>query len=156
HKDNFRKSGLINQTKDSFVSSSAFANREAALKRFAVPVSKICRHRVGGLREVQKHLPGILGFSDLVVHQDKALGRRVIKCLARQDRSVSKSFGLGRSIAVVGRAVDVSASRPEAQADHLMRVSLARDQIGSWTLGRTAARKARDRQIKASPEKLNG
>src|SRR5581483_6964017 len=52
-------------------------------------------------------------------------------------------------------ALHVSAARPKARADHLMGVGLAGNSIGVGSLRGAASGESRNRQVEASPEKVD-
>src|ERR1700731_3320343 len=61
-----------------------------------------------------------------------------------------------RSVRVKSRSRDVTTARPESRAADFMRVSFPRDGISARPFRRHSARKASDRQIETSPEKMHG
>src|SRR5580704_4620335 len=78
----------------------------------------------------------------------------MIKGPRRLHRLPRKARRLRRSIAVERRTFDVATTRPESRADHLMRISLARNKIGARPLRSAPPRKPRHTQVEAPPEKM--
>src|ERR1700733_6159713 len=69
------------------------------------------------------------------------------------DGHLPESGRLGRGVGVKGRLPHGRAARPEAVADHLVRVRLTHEgrPVAWW---RDSAREPRDRQIETAPEKV--
>src|SRR5689334_19180231 len=60
-----------------------------------------------------------------------------------------ESRGLRRRVRIERRLLEAGAPGPEAMADHLMRISLARDRIRSRIRRRAATGEARECQVEA-------
>src|SRR6266850_7744128 len=71
------------------------------------------------------------------------------------DARLTKTFWLRRRVSVERRFFYFAAARPEAAADALVGVGLARDRVGIGSRRRGPARKARHRHIEAAPEKMH-
>src|SRR5581483_5648823 len=80
---------------------------------------------------------------------------RMIEGLLGTNPRSGKAGGLRRGVGVERRSVHWAAARPEAGADHLVRVRLAGDQIGSGTLRSRTTGEAADCHVEASPEKVH-
>src|ERR1700689_1579391 len=78
----------------------------------------------------------------------------MIEGLHRFNFLLSKASRLWRRVGIKRRTFNVSASRPEPRADHLMRISLACYGICSHAFGGAAPGEARHAQVEAAPEKM--
>src|SRR5581483_2170252 len=88
-------------------------------------------------------------------HQNELLQFWMIEGLLGTGALAGKAGGLRRGVGVECGPVHRAAARPEAGADHLMRVRLAGDGIGPGTLRSHATGEAADCHVEASPEKVH-
>src|SRR5579859_7433989 len=78
----------------------------------------------------------------------------MIDCRRRANGLLVESGRRWRCVRVERRA-DIAAARPEARADHFMRIRFAGDGISAWALRRAPSAKSGDSQIETAPIKMH-
>ena len=131
-----------------------FCNRAKFSPVFSDPTGPIGSSLVGALQEAEQRLAGRSAAPHVVIHQQKFFQLRMIESLLRAALFVRQTRGARGGIGVERRAPLISP--PPGQnpgTDHLVRVGLAGDRIGSRPLRSTPPGEASDGTDRSFPRK---
>src|ERR1700722_12781456 len=126
-----------------------------SLQFLPIPLPEISPRLIRALQKFQQCLSWRSSATHIVVHQQKLFHHRMVKSRVRLHFLTTKTSRLRRGVCIKCRAFDIAAARPQSRADHLMRIRLARNRIGSRTLRSPTTRKTRHAQVEAPPEKMH-
>src|SRR5438093_3826791 len=98
-----------------------------ALERLAVPVAERSSGFIGGLKKIEQRRLRRRRVANIVIHQQKLVQAGMIEGCGGGDARLAKTLGLRGGVSVKRRFFYFAAARPEAAADALVRVGLARD-----------------------------
>src|SRR4029077_10917946 len=121
-----------------------------------VPFRQVGSGFVSALQEFDQRRSGRGIKTNIVIHQKEFFHLRMVKRLARTDPTLPEARRFRGGVSVECRTFDLAAARPESCADHFVRISLARDQVGSLALRSAPPGKARDAQVETTPKEVDG
>ena len=128
------------------------------LQRVPIPVAGHGGRLVGGLGKCQERVIRGVSSANVVIRQDIFSQRAVIGGVVRLDRVTLKSRWFGVRISIKGWCTKAGAG-PESAATYLMGIGLPHHEASQVRRARMCRRatagKPCDRQIKASPEKVD-
>src|ERR1700733_8475698 len=129
--------------------------RLGALKRAAIPLGQRGTRFVCAFEETEQRLVRRRLLAQIFIKIDELAEGVVVAGLGRLDRCGLETFGRRSGITIKPGLAEASVAGPEAGADHFMRVGLAGDFVRSLARRGGSSGKARDRQVKATPEEMN-
>src|SRR5205809_5932681 len=133
--------------------SGTILSEAATLQCGAVPVRAFSASGVSALQKIQKRRARRLGPAHILVHQDELREILVPERRRRAHRLIGDSGRLRRSVGIIRRSRDRTATGPEPRADALVRVRFAGDDAFARRSGPPG--KTRTCQVEAAPEKVN-
>ena len=128
-------------------------------KRVAIPAGEHGAGVVGALQKVEKGLARVVRGSHRLIWEEREVALTVRLLPARRARTeplLRKAGGLGRGVGIERRFPHLLVSGPESEADELVRVGLAGDEVGVPILGCACAREAGHCEIETVPEQVHG
>ena len=126
-----------------------------------VPSSERTRGAEGGFEETQQGFPRILRRADRFIGQDEFAQIPIETRRAGGHRLPIEPGGRRIGVGIEAWLCDPASTGPETGGADFVTKGLSRDAVGkirnaAGVERRTLTRKARDRQIKASPEQMDG
>jgi hypothetical protein len=117
------------------------ANLVAPIECRSVPLRGVGRGGIGVLEKLKHRIDRIFRISRIGVVQNELAHLRVEPALARK-YGLIETLGHRSRISVECRPAVSAVARPEARADHLMRVGFRLNGVGARSRGRTLAIKS--------------